>query len=85
MRSALDLIRVYGVDGAKARVVNPIKRELIDTAARFYDTEPTVGVTSSGFCVVRLPPRGSPQQRAVGAPGAASSLLAHHRARYPQL
>ena len=62
MRSALDLIRVYGVDGAKARVVNPIERELIDTAARFYDTEPTVGVTYSGFCVISLPHRRLRQQ-----------------------
>jgi hypothetical protein len=57
MRNALDLIRVYGVDGARARVVDPVERELIDTAARFYDTEPTVGVTYSGFCVISLPHR----------------------------
>ena len=60
MRNALDLIRVYGVDGARARVANPVERELIDTAARFYDTASTVGVTYSGFCVISLPHRRLP-------------------------
>jgi len=60
MRNALDLIRVYGIDGARARVASPVERELIDTAARFYDTEATVGVTYSGFCVISLPHRRLP-------------------------
>lgn len=60
MRNALDLIRVYGVDGARARVASPVERELIGTAARFYDTEATVGVTYSGFCVISLPHRRLP-------------------------